>query len=460
MYMDNRKILRAASALLCTSVLVSASALALDKQAYADAQNDAQISVSDAAQYSVGLQKSDIQRKRSVPVLMYHLISDDIWGSREMFTSPSVFRQQLQYLKDHGYQTITFEDLDHLERYPKPVLLTFDDGYADNYTTVYPMLKEFGMKATFFVVPNNLDRQHNMTREQIKELSASGVVSIQSHSLTHANMTKLNASQQEYEMKESQRQLRELTGKSPIALTYPEGGYTKTTLSLTARYYHFGICAGGNRWKISDDFYTIPRYRMHRSTTMAQFEDYVDQSVSRIFTDVSASKWSTPYIEQVYSANYMRGTSGDTFQPTKTLTRAESVQILYALAGKPAVSGQTPFHDVASGAWYQQAVTWAYQKRITSGVLPNEFRPNDPISREQLVVMLYRYSGSPAVSDLLHKKHYADAKEVSGWAQPAMNWAIANGVISGIPSGHKVLLSPHTNSTREQAATIIAKTFC
>lgn len=135
------------------------------------------------------------------------------------------------------------------------------------------MLKEFGMKATFFVVPNNLDRQHNMTREQIKELSDSGVVSIQSHSLTHANMTKLSASQQEYEMKESQRQLRELTGKSPIALTYPEGGYTKTTLSLTARYYHFGICAGGNRWKISDDFYTIPRYRMHRSTTMAQFED-------------------------------------------------------------------------------------------------------------------------------------------------------------------------------------------
>lgn len=92
---------------------------------------------------------------------------------------------------------------------------------------------------------------------------------------------------------------------------------------------------------------------MHRSTTMAQFEDYVDQSVSRIFTDVSASKWSTPYIEQVYSANYMRGTSGDTFQPTKTLTRAESVQVLYALAGKPAVSGRTPFHDVASGAWYQ-----------------------------------------------------------------------------------------------------------
>lgn len=83
------------------------------------------------------------------------------------------------------------------------------------------------MKATFFVVPNNLDRQHNMTREQIKELSDSGVVSIQSHSLTHANMTKLSASQQEYEMKESQRQLRELTGKSPIALTYPEGDTRK-----------------------------------------------------------------------------------------------------------------------------------------------------------------------------------------------------------------------------------------
>ena len=400
-----------------------------------------------------------------VPVIMYHAVMDDASRLGKYVISPEELESDFKWLSENGYTAILSEDLINYTENgaalpEKPILLTFDDGYADNYTTVYPMLKEFGMKATFFVVPNNLDRQHNMTREQIKELSASGVVSIQSHSLTHANMTKLNASQQEYEMKESQRQLRELTGKSPIALTYPEGGYTKTTLSLTARYYHFGICAGGNRWKISDDFYTIPRYRMHRSTTMAQFEDYVDQSVSRIFTDVSASKWSTPYIEQVYSANYMRGTSGDTFQPTKTLTRAESVQILYALAGKPAVSGQTPFHDVASGAWYQQAVTWAYQTRITSGVLPNEFRPNDPISREQLVVMLYRYSGSPVVSDLLHKKHYADAKQVSDWAQPAMNWAIANGVISGIPSGHKVLLSPHTNSTREQVATIIAKTFC
>ena len=400
-----------------------------------------------------------------VPVIMYHAVMDDASRLGKYVISPEELESDFKWLSENGYTAILSEDLINYTENgaalpEKPILLTFDDGYADNYTTVYPMLKEFGMKATFFVVPNNLDRQHNMTREQIKELSASGVVSIQSHSLTHANMTKLNASQQEYEMKESQRQLRELTGKSPIALTYPEGGYTKTTLSLTARYYHFGICAGGNRWKISDDFYTIPRYRMHRSTTMAQFEDYVDQSVSRIFTDVSASKWSTPYIEQVYSANYMRGTSGDTFQPTKTLTRAESVQILYALAGKPAVSGQTPLHDVASGAWYQQAVTWAYQTRITSGVLPNEFRPNDPISREQLVVMLYRYSGSPVVSDLLHKKHYADAKQVSDWAQPAMNWAIANGVISGIPSGHKVLLSPHTNSTREQVATIIAKTFC
>lgn len=457
--MNERKFLRSACVLLSASVLLSTSAFALDHTA-GTAQNAASVSVSDSIQQSYGLKKSDIQRKRSVPVLMYHLISDDIWGSREMFTSPAMFRQQLQYLKDHGYQTITFEDLDHLEKYPKPVLLTFDDGYADNYTTVYPMLKEFGMKATFFVFPNGLGRQHMMTREQIKELSDSGIVSIQSHSLSHANMTKLSASQQEYEMKESQRQIREITGKSPFAITYPEGGYTNTTLSIAAKYYHFGICAGGNRWKISDAFYTIPRYRMHRSTTMAQFADYVDQSVSRIFTDVSASRWSTPYIEQVYSANYMRGTSGDTFQPYKTLTRAESVQILYALAGKPAVSGQTPFRDVSASAWYQQAVTWAYQQRITSGVTKNEFKPNDPITREQLVVMLYHYCGSPEVSDILHKKYFADANQVSSWARPAMNWAVSNGVISGVRDGQKMLLSPRSNSTREQVAAIVARTFC
>lgn len=457
--MDHRKFLRSAAILLSASVLLSASAFALDTAAN-PAPHTVRVSASNRMQQSYGLNKSEIQRKRSVPVLMYHLISDDIWGSREMFTSPSVFRQQLQYLKDHGYQTITFEDLDHLDRYPKPVLLTFDDGYIDNYTTVYPMLKEFGMKATFFVCPNNLGKQYNMTRKQIKELSDSGIVSIQSHSLTHANMTKLSVSEQEYEMKESQRQIREITGKSPFALTYPEGGYTNTTLSLAAKYYHFGVCAGGNRWKISDAFYTIPRYRMHRSTTMEQFADYVDQSVSRIFTDVSASRWSTPYIEQVYSANYMRGTSGDTFEPSKGLTRAESTQILYALAGKPAVSGKTPFRDVSSSSWYRQAVTWAYQQRITSGVTKNEFQPNAPITREQFIVMLYRYCGSPEVSHVLHKKLFADADQVSSWARPAMNWAVSNGVISGVQDGNKRLLCPRTNSTREQAAAIIAKSFC
>lgn len=93
---------------------------------------------------------------RQVPVLMYHAVGDDCWGEEHLFVRPAELEQQLQYLSENGYETIFFEDLAHLERYEKPVILTFDDGYDDNYTLLLPLLQKYHMKATIFMIAGDI----------------------------------------------------------------------------------------------------------------------------------------------------------------------------------------------------------------------------------------------------------------------------------------------------------------
>ena len=116
-----------------------------------------------------------------VPILMYHAVSDDCWGIRELFVSPQSMEEQLQFLTENGYTTIWFEDLPNIAQYKKPIILTFDDGYDDNYTELFPLLKKYNAKATIFVIADRMDMEHKMTVEQAKEMSDSGLVSIQSH---------------------------------------------------------------------------------------------------------------------------------------------------------------------------------------------------------------------------------------------------------------------------------------
>ena len=128
----------------------------------------------------------------NVPVLMYHAVGDEIWGYSDLFVSEAGMEEQLQYLQENGYEPIWFSDLAHIEDYEKPVILTFDDGYDDNYTVLYPLLEKYQTKATIFVIGNAMGSQHKMTQEQVYELAASGLVSIQSHTYTHGNLSAMD----------------------------------------------------------------------------------------------------------------------------------------------------------------------------------------------------------------------------------------------------------------------------
>lgn len=162
---------------------------------------------------------------RQVPVLMYHAVSDQTWGLEGLFLSPSDMEAQLKYLTENGYDPIFFSDLPHLDQYKKPVILTFDDGYNNNYTDLYPLLQKYNVKATIFVIPASVGGQYSMTVAQIKEMADSGLVSIQSHTQDHKELASLSADQQKQQFAQSQLAIARMTGRIPSVLSYPSGSY-------------------------------------------------------------------------------------------------------------------------------------------------------------------------------------------------------------------------------------------
>ena len=133
------------------------------------------------------------------------------------------------------------------------------------------------------------------------------------------------------------------------------------------------------------------------------------------------------------------------------------VTILYRLAGEPEPGGDSGFSDVAAGTWYTDAVAWAAENGIVNGVNDTEFAPGDDLTRQQLVTILYRYAESKGydVSASADLSGYPDAGQVQDYAQPAMAWAVAEGIVEGVDGN----LNPAGNATRAQIATILMR-FC
>ena len=206
-----------------------------------------------------------------VPVFMYHGVTDYTWGSAELFVSPSVLEEQLRYLVENGYDPIWFEDLREVEKYDKPVILTFDDGYQDNYTDLFPLLQKYNVKATIFVITGWLGGEKYLTPEQVTEMSQSGLVSIQSHTWSHKDMDTLPAEAQKEQMSQSKLAILRLTGKEPAVLCYPRGLASHVTLELLLEYYSFGVKMNGSVYYTGDDPRVVTRYYVTRGTSVESF---------------------------------------------------------------------------------------------------------------------------------------------------------------------------------------------
>lgn len=178
---------------------------------------------------------------------------------------------------------------------------------------------------------------------------------------------------------------------------------------------------------------------------------------SHPFTDVATNAWYSDAVQYVYEHDMMKGTGSTKFSPDIVATRGMIVTVLYRLEGTPSVS-KAHFADVPAGQWYTDAVNWASTNDIVNGYPNGNFGPNDPITREQLVTILYRYAehkryGSKIVDDMAE---YSDRDAISSYANKAMDWAVAFDIIDGT---NQKKLEPAGRATRAQVAVILTR-FC
>lgn len=173
------------------------------------------------------------------------------------------------------------------------------------------------------------------------------------------------------------------------------------------------------------------------------------------FSDLAAGSWYYEAVRSALKNGLMNGTSAHTFSPDMPMTRAMLVTILWRMAGQPDAKA-SPFADVVSGSWYAKAVYWAYDRGLVTGVSETAFAPNEPVTREALVTILYRYAALkqnlPAAGDELGR--FADGKQVSAFARNAVNWALQTGLLTGVS---KTKLSPKGLATRAQIAVLLER---
>ena len=172
------------------------------------------------------------------------------------------------------------------------------------------------------------------------------------------------------------------------------------------------------------------------------------------FADVGRVDWFQPAVVRVYQDKLMAGVSGREFAPDQQMNRAQLVQILYSMAGKPQVEGELPFDDVAPEAWYADAALWAAEQDLVAGCGEGKLCPEDVLTREQLAAILYAYAGL-AGKDQTPRADltaFADGTAVADWAEESVRWAVGAGLMQGYSS---TVLAPAGVVTRAEAAQMV-----
>ena len=175
------------------------------------------------------------------------------------------------------------------------------------------------------------------------------------------------------------------------------------------------------------------------------------------FTDVVAGTWYYGAAAYAYNNGLFAGMTPTTFAPNATMTRAMLVSVLWRLAGEPAPKAPNTFVDVPDGAWYTDAVTWAAENGVVSGIGGSRFDPSGFVTREQTAEILYNYAHSKGydVSARADLTVFPDAGSVSGWAEKALSWANAAGLINGTVRDGQTILDPQGSASRAQVAMIL-----
>lgn len=218
----------------------------------------------------------------SVPIFMYHFILDDYgnYPDVENFLKPETLEEQIKYIVDNGYETIFENEIEKLYKYKKPVMLTFDDCFVYFYNNAFPLVKKYNVKVTLNLIYDYINGENYLTDDQIKEMLESGLVSIESHTLTHRELTKISSEEERKEILESKENFEKKFGIELSTICYPVGDYNSDTIAVAKEKYKYGLAMTGGVYysNIHTDLYKIPRIYANRSMSINTFANYLSKS--------------------------------------------------------------------------------------------------------------------------------------------------------------------------------------
>ena len=308
---------------------------------------------------------------------------------------------------------------------------TFDGWYADGETEPAETYTAVGGQTVTFTA--QWDRNSSSGGGSSSSSYAVSVSSVSNGSVT---VSPKNASK----------------GATVTITVTPDEGYELDTLTVTDK--------DGNNIRLTNAgdgkyTFTMPDSRVTVNATFTEVEDVPEQVGP--FTDVNTDDWFAEAVQYMLDNEMMNGTSATTFSPSTTTTRGMIVTILYRLEGEPDAAASN-FTDVASNMYYADAINWAAANGIVNGITTTTFGPDNAITREQMAAILYRYAqykgyDVTASNDL---GSYTDASQISAYATTAMQWANAEGLITGNTT---TTINPIGNATRAEVATILMR-FC
>lgn len=225
---------------------------------------------------------SGVCAQGKVPILVYHSIAEfKGTGSQELYVTPKNFEEQIKYLRDHGFTLLTFENWQAINEVDKPIFITFDDGYKNN-ENVYGIFQKletatFKPKGTIFVISDFVGGMNRLSSEDLRKMTDSGYISVQSHTATHPDLTK--TVDFEKELKRSKEQIQKITGKPVIALAYPYGNFNEKVVAEAKKVYQFGLTTTPGSYTksgIKDEMYYLPRIYIKYSTNLEEFSKIVE----------------------------------------------------------------------------------------------------------------------------------------------------------------------------------------
>jgi peptidoglycan/xylan/chitin deacetylase (PgdA/CDA1 family) len=217
-----------------------------------------------------------------VPILVYHFIDEfKGLGSKELYVTPENFEKQIRYLREHGFTLLPFERWQDIDKVNKPIFITFDDGYKNNLKAfdIFQKLRteQFQPTGTIFVISDFIGQSIRLSESDIKKMVDSGIISIQSHTATHPDLTKIQ--DYDYELRKSKDKIQKVTGKPVIALSYPYGNWNNKVVVETRKYYRFGLTTTPEAFTkkgLIDELYLLPRIYVKYSTTLDDFAKIVE----------------------------------------------------------------------------------------------------------------------------------------------------------------------------------------